>query len=34
MQDAVESQAIRPAGGEVEHIDLWVGARALAYPTQ
>lgn len=34
MQDAVESQAVRPAGGEVQHVDLWVRAAALTNPTQ
>lgn len=34
VQDAVESQAVGPAGGEVEHVDARVGARALTHPAQ
>lgn len=34
VQDGVERQAVGPAGGEVEHVDLGVRARALPHPAQ
>lgn len=34
VQDTVEGQAISPAGGKIQHVDFWVRAGALAYPTQ
>lgn len=34
VQDGVEGQAVGPAGGEVEHVDLRVRARALPHPAQ
>ena len=34
MQDGVEGEAVRPAGGEVEHVDVRLRARALTHPAQ
>lgn len=34
MQDGVEGQAVRPAGGEVQHVDLVVGSRGLTHPAK
>ncbi len=34
VKDAVEGQAVGPAGGEVQYVDFWVRAGALTYPTQ
>ena len=34
VQDGVEGQAVSPAGGEVEHVDVCARGAALAHPAQ